>query len=253
MKNALIYLLMFATVQIGATLGTQLVWQTVTGVPAEGVGVMIVSMMVFSVAVTALFLLTRWASVSGNYVRTRPWGTLLWCVLAALGCIIPSVWMQEMMPELPNVMAEELGEVLKNRWGYLVVGILAPFAEELVFRGAILRALLSWKKNYWGMIAVSALFFAIIHGNPAQMPHAFVIGLLLGWMYYRTGSIVPGVAFHWVNNTVAYILYNIMPDPDAPLAAWFGGNERAVWLSVLFSLCILIPSLVQLNLRMKRA
>lgn len=249
----IVFLLAFAAMQIGITMATQAVWGLLCDEPSTGAVATIVSMAAFSVAVIVLFLCTRWASVSGNYVRTRPWATLFWCVLAAFGSIIPFVWLQEQMPALPDIVAEQLGEVIKNRWGYLVIGILAPFAEELVFRGAILRALLAWGKNHWLMIGISALLFAIIHANPAQMPHAFAGGLLLGWMYYRTGSIVPGMVFHWVNNSVAYVVYNILPDPNAPLTALFNGNDTAVWLSVLFSLCIFIPSLFQLAMRMKRA
>lgn len=86
------------------------------------------------------------------------------------------------------------------------------------------------------------------------MPHAFLIGLLLGWMYYRTGSILPGVAFHWVNNTVAYVLYNLYPNSasDMKLIDLFG-TQRTVAAALLFSLFILLPALYQLHLRMRKA
>ena len=142
-----------------------------------------------------------------------------------------------------------------SRLGYVVVGLLAPLVEEVVFRGAILRALLKWNQNHWLCIAISAALFGLSHFNPAQMPHAFLAGLLLGWMYYRTGSIVPGVVVHWVNNSMAYALYNISKAAygtgDPTMAQLFG--EQRVLLAVLFSLCILIPAIYQLNLRMKRA
>ena len=84
------------------------------------------------------------------------------------------------------------------------------------------------------------------------MPHAFLIGLLLGWMYYRTDSIVPGIAFHWVNNSLAYVLYNLYPDPQLKLIDLFG-SQRTVAAAVLFSLFMLLPALYQLNLRLKKA
>jgi membrane protease YdiL (CAAX protease family) len=87
--------------------------------------------------------------------------------------------------------------------------------------------------------------------NPAQMPHAFLVGLLLGWMYYRTDSIVPGVVFHWVNNSVAYVLYNLYPDPSLKLADILGG-EQSVWLALVFSLLIFLPALFQMNLRLSK-
>ena len=176
---------------------------------------------------------------------------LFWCVLAALGALIPSTWLQEQMPALPNWVEDEFEMILKDRWGYLVVGLLAPLAEELVFRGAVLRALLHWNSCHWVGISISALLFALIHMNPAQMPHAFLIGLLLGWMYYRTDSIVPGVVYHWVNNTVAYVLFNLYPNPDLTLMDLFGSQQR-VLMALGFSLCIFLPALFQLNLRLKK-
>lgn len=40
-----------------------------------------------------------------------------------------------------------------------------------------------------------------MHGNPAQIPFAFLIGLLFGWLYYRTDSVIPGIVGHVINNT----------------------------------------------------
>jgi len=141
--------------------------------------------------------------------------------------------------------------ILRNRYGYLVVGLLAPLAEEVVFRGAVLRALLQWNRRPWLAIVLSALLFSAVHMNPAQLPHTFLVGLLLGWLYYRTASIVPGVVYHWVNNTVAYVMYNLYPSSDITLADVFGSQQR-VLMAVGFSLCILLPALFQLNLRMKK-
>ena len=141
---------------------------------------------------------------------------------------------------------------MRDRWGYVAVGLLAPFAEELVFRGAILRALLRWTPQHWVAIAISAFLFALIHANPAQMPHAFVIGLLLGWLYYRTDSIVPGIVYHWINNSIAYIGYNLYPDPSLKLIDLLG-SQRNVAAAVLFSLFILLPALYQLYLRLRKA
>ena len=85
------------------------------------------------------------------------------------------------------------------------------------------------------------------------MPHAFCLGLLLGWMYYRTRSVVPGIMLHWVNNTLAYAVYNIFPQyADAKITDMLGSPQR-VAMAVVFSLCILIPAILQLHLRMKKA
>jgi len=253
MKKAIIYLVVFVGIQLVAGALIQLIYILLKGqgavVDASG---LIITTALADVTTLVLFLLLKWAEVSRHWVRTRPWTVLFWCVLAAFGAIIPSTYLQEMMPELPNWAERELELIMNNRFGYFVVGLMAPLVEELVFRGAILRALLRWKSNPWIGIVISAVMFSAIHMNPAQMPHAFLIGILLGWMYYRTDSIVPGVVYHWVNNTIAYVLFAFYPDPDMKLMDFFGGSQRTVLLAVAFSLCILVPSIYQLNLRMRK-
>ena len=252
MKNALIYTVIFGAIQVVVSFMVQGIWMLVMGkdqvMNATG---MIITMALFSIITMAVFLIAKWSVVSRHWVRTRPWFVLFWCVVAALGALVPSVWLQEHMPELPNLVESEFDMIMKDRMGYFVVGLLAPLAEEMVFRGAILRSLLRWKSNPWVGIVISAILFAVIHMNPAQMPHAFLIGLLLGWMYWRTDSIVPGVVYHWVNNTVAYILYNIYPNPDLTLLELFG-SEQKVWMALGFSLLIFLPSLYQLNQRLSK-
>ena len=88
-----------------------------------------------------------------------------------------------------------------NIFGVLSIAIVVPILEEFLFRGAIEGHLLrkGWSPKW--AILVSALIFGIIHGNPAQIPFAFLIGLLFGWLYYRTGSLVPGIVGHIINNS----------------------------------------------------
>ena len=253
MIKAIFYTLVFAVIQalmlplmkaIQRLIGMEVSQQNATN--------MIIAMTASSIIVLVLFLFFRWAEVSRSYVRSRPWATLFWCALAAMGAIIPSSCLQELMPELPNIVEEEFDMILRDRWGYFAIGLLAPVCEELVFRGAVLRALLRWTPRHWLAIAISALLFALIHANPIQMPHAFLVCLLLVWLYYRTDSIVPGIVYHWVNNSIAYVVYNFYPDPQMKLIDLFG-SQRTVAAAVLFSLLILLPALYQLNLRLRKA
>ena len=253
MKKAIIYLIEFLAIQLIGGFAVDQLWKLFGGDNADSALRLITTASVTSVLTIVLFLTTRAAEVSPRWLRTRPWAVLCWSVIAALGTILPSSWLVEQMPELPNIVEQEFDMILQNRWGYLAVGLLAPLSEELVLRGAVLRSLLgSSRLSPWAAIALSAVFFALVHFNPAQMPHAFIIGLLLGWMYYRTGSILPGVAFHRVNNTVAYVMYNIYPDPDMELIDLFG-NQRTELAAVFFSLFILLPAIYQLHLRQRHA
>ncbi|GAB6983118.1 CPBP family intramembrane glutamic endopeptidase [Prevotella dentasini] len=223
---------------------------------AENGGLYAVISVFFSLVVIAVFWKTGWTPVSRSYLRSKPWTVLAWVVLLALGSILPSEFLSEkaqlMMPEGYQQLFEN---IMKSPWGYVALGLLVPVSEEMVFRGAVLRCLLNMsdRRWHWIPIVLSAAVFGLIHLNLAQGVHAFFIGLLLGWMYYRTESIVPCVLFHWINNSVAYIMFHLLPDMnDGKLIDLFHGSDRLMYGGLFFSLCILIPSVLQLNMRMKR-
>ena len=196
------------------------------------------------------------AMLTRSYLLSKPWGTLLWVALFSLGTIIPLSFLYEQLGiEMDENTQQIFTSLMKEPWGYVAVGILAPLAEEVVFRGAILRTLLGImsKKNHWVAIIISAALFGLAHFNEAQFINALLMGLLLGWMYYRTGSLVPGILLHWINNTMAYVLTNIMPQSDGKLIDLFHGDEKTVYYAVGFSLCIMIPSFIQMIIRLKKA
>ena len=253
MKKALLYFVIFATIQIiaGGIVMLAYILMKGKGTELDATGLILTTALT-DVITLVCFLWPRWAELSPNWLRTRPWDVFFWCCMAAFGAILPSMYIQEMMPELPNWAEHELELIMTSRFGYFIIGLMAPLVEEIVFRGAILRALLRWKSNPWAGIMISAVMFSAIHMNPAQMPHAFLIGILLGWMYYRTDSIIPGVIYHWVNNSVAYLLFAFYPDPNIKMIDIFGGSQQTTLMAAAFSLCILLPAIFQLNLRMKK-
>ena len=218
--------------------------------------ILAITAVISSLVTFILFISTKWAPVSSNYLKTRPWGVFIWSALLALGSILPMQFLVEKINlTMPEGTEEMFKSIMKVSWGYVALGIMVPFAEEIVFRGAIQRVLQNalGERNRWIAIVVSALIFGIIHFNLAQGLHAFLIGLLLGWLYSKTGSILPGFVFHWVNNTVAYLMFNLMPQMnDGKLIDFFHGNDHMMYAGLFFSLCIFVPSLLQLIGRMPK-
>ena len=214
------------------------------------------SLAVASVFTVLLFARKRWAPVSRSYLKSRPWTVLTWTFIMALGTLIPSSFLEELTHvEMPAETLHTFTAMLREPISYPVLAVLVPLAEEMVFRGAILRTLLTLadKRNHWIAIAISAVFFAIAHGNMAQILHVVPMGLLLGWLYYRTGSIVPSLVLHCVNNSAVYIITNLITaDPEAKLTDVFG-TQQHVWMAVAFSLCLFVPALIQLATRLKKA
>ena len=145
----------------------------------------------------------------------RPWTILLLTVIAVFFFILPEVELIERL-DLPDNLGDELDDVGGTVLGLISIGIIGPIAEELLFRGAVLGSLLAWKpirSMPWIAILLSAALFGLVHMNPAQMPGAIAIGLLYGWLVYRTGSLLPGIVGHVFNNSLVCIL-DMFPEEE---------------------------------------
>lgn len=266
LTDVVLYLIIFIVVQIIMMYAGAGIWAGIKGegyqatlqsASTGGNAILTALVSVFSSVITlVIFLKTKWTPLTRGYLLSKPWGTLLWVALFSLGTIIPLSFLYEQLGiEMDENTQQIITSMMKEPWGYVAIGILAPLAEEVVFRGAILRTLLGImsKKNHWVAIMISAAIFGVVHANLAQFINALLMGLLLGWMYYRTGSLVPGILLHWVNNTMAYVLTNIMPQSDGKLIDLFHGDEKTMYYAVGFSLCIMIPSFIQMIIRLKKA
>lgn len=82
---------------------------------------------------------------------------------------------------------------------FLYMCLFAPVFEEILFRGLILRSLLPHGKRF--AILVSAVLFGVFHGNLAQIPYAFAVGLVLGYVTVEY-SIAWAMALHLFNNLI---------------------------------------------------
>lgn len=181
----------------------------------------------------------------------RPVGGALCAVLAAVGTVSLAFCtdaLSQLMPPMPEWLEQMLesmtqGNLLLN---FLCVSIFAPFFEEWLCRGMVLRGLLGNKvKPVWAVV-ISALFFALIHLNPWQALPAFLLGCLFGYVYYKTGSLKLTMLMHFTNNTVSLIMSNIDALKDAD--SWMDVFPGAVYWAV-FAACLVATALVVLKFR----
>lgn len=95
----------------------------------------------------------------------------------------------------------------------LVLVLCAPIIEETLFRGIIMRGLLSWRISSWLAILVQGAGFALIHIPETLTPvtigaliYLFLGGILLGIVRWRTGSLVPTVIAHAFYNAFVLVV-----------------------------------------------
>ena len=137
---------------------------------------------------------------------------------------------------LPDLMQDTFLAMSRNVFGIISITIMAPLVEELLFRGAIQGHLLRKGMNPWAALFIASAIFGIIHMNPVQIPFAFAIGLIFGWLYYRTGSLVPGIVGHFINNSIACIQMATMTEEEFNIKTieWLGEGPTYALFALSF-------------------
>lgn len=145
-------------------------------------------------------------------------------VLIAYGIqLITKLIMMLVAMLLPQVM-DEYNTLVTNSgiesYGFMWVIstlVLPPLVEETGFRGLGLTYLERAGMPFWVANVVQALAFGIFHMNLTQGLYTFVIGLLLGYLVHKSGSLAPGMLMHAVYNLMGTlgndVLYTVFADP----------------------------------------
>ncbi len=107
---------------------------------------------------------------------------------------------------MPDFIAKLLGDMISGGHGMaIVLVVVAPLTEELLFRGLILHGLM---QRYGTVPAVllSTLLFALVHVNPYQFASAITMGVFLAWLFVRTRSLWPCIIAHALFNCHLMVL-----------------------------------------------
>jgi membrane protease YdiL (CAAX protease family) len=109
-------------------------------------------------------------------------------------------------PKNPQKTVENLGADRNTTLlicGALLVIVVAPVCEEIFFRGFLFRVLRS-RTSFWLAAIVDGVLFGVVHGVNAAFPVLVVLGIVLCWVYERSGTLFATIAIHATNNVIAY-------------------------------------------------
>lgn len=165
-------------------------------------------------------------------------GCRVWPAAIAFAGALLMLFAGNMLNEIcsfPDIFQNQFLEMSTHPLNILLIGVVGPVAEEIIFRGGIMRPMLIRGIRPATAILVSALAFAIVHINPAQVFFALVIGVVLGVLYWRTGSLVLSSVVHAVNNTVSVCLMAIYGDKayDTKMIDFFSGDEILFYVAFI--------------------
>jgi membrane protease YdiL (CAAX protease family) len=150
--------------------------------------------------------------------------------IIALFVTIPD-WMYEMLNPLRAKDAVD--------WILVLLGsvVIAAIAEEGLFRGFV-QVTLEAKGDVTRAVLLTALTWTLVHQNPYWAVELFITGVFLGFMAWRSNSILPGIIAHGVNNLVAMLMLNF-PSEDG-MESWYEWNGHVSPVLLITALAMLI-------------
>ncbi len=143
-------------------------------------------------------------------------------VLAGFQWLYEADWAEFLRPLLED---DSWAAMQDHSWSLLFLAvIIAPLTEEFLCRRIILGGLLQQGRPGVAILTSAALFSAL-HLNLAQIPATFLVGLLIGWIYYRTRSLGLCIGMHASHNLIVILLGWMLEPEIAP--TWLRQTELA--------------------------
>jgi sodium transport system permease protein len=165
---------------------------------------------------------------------------MLLAMLATLCLIRKYVFFQNQWLPIPEAIEANFSQAMKDASGgslawLLFLAALSPaICEEMFFRGFLLSGLRS-RLSKWQSIFISALLFGALHMIVYQFVPVILLGILLAWLAWETGSLVPGMVLHFLNNALA-LFWLHMTDYGAIPATGAAEKPPEGWLKLLADL-----------------
>lgn len=124
---------------------------------------------------------------------------------------------------LPAKIVEQYNSMIEQA-GYgveliptIICLILAPIAEEFLFRGIMFYYLIKAfelglpnRRAFWVANTIQAFLFGLFHLNPIQGGYAFITGLVLGFLVYQYGSVIPALIVHIMHNFLSAFVWSVL-------------------------------------------
>lgn len=160
-----------------------------------------------------------------------------WCFLLMLAASIVLEPLYELMPT-PN---QDFG---RGWWSFLAVVVIAPCFEEWICRGQIYGSL----RTRYGVarsMVLSALVFGLMHVQPVPVVNAFVLGLVLAFIYHVCNTLWAPIILHALNNAIAYFM-TLAGYGDQTFRSLFGESQTGYLIFYAAALVLCVGSLIRI-------
>lgn len=147
----------------------------------------------------------------GRIGKRMVWPAVCMSVLiaAAYVLVLVSVYtmidIEHLFPQQREHLDKSVQHLFPGIAGLLYGCIFCPILEEIGLRGILLGGLMNTWCRPWLAILITSLVFALLHGLGVHFVSSFIFALIVGWLYWRTGSIILCMIVHIVNNSLSFI------------------------------------------------
>ena len=156
-----------------------------------------------------------------------------------------STWNESMHLGLPKLEGwlQNMEKAATELYNLLIIALIPAIGEELTFRGVVQQALVKGCKNIHVGIILSAAIFSFIHFQFYGFLPRMFLGMLLGYMFYITGSLWMSILMHFVNNGSVVLIYYLNNKGITNVDAEHFGSVESVGL-VIASLVVTVILIV---------
>jgi len=149
---------------------------------------------------------------------------------------------------MPEFLKEMLQTMVVNSlfdWIILFLGavIIAAVGEELIFRGVLQKAL-EKKGDVTRAVLLTSISWALIHLIPHWAIQIFIMGVIIGFLAWRTNSVYPGIIVHAVNNFIAILFLNLKLDTELE---WYLVGDHVNPVLLIPSIALLVWSITRIT------
>lgn len=160
------------------------------------------------------FVMRRKGKVLNFNMQTRPVHVYTLIFPMMFGMMLIAEYTTSLVPisgpffgEFYHFFSEQMSNISEEPFlMFLLVSFFAPIIEEILFRGIIQKGMINNGVKPRTSILISAFVFGFIHFNPWQFVGAFLLGIVLGVVYFKTKSLLMSILLHSFNNTIAAIM-----------------------------------------------
>jgi membrane protease YdiL (CAAX protease family) len=160
-----------------------------------------------------------------------------------------SIVIEPLINLFPEHYLERLNEMIgRGGWALATTVVAAPVLEEIFFRGILLERL-SRRWSATAAVTASAALFGLAHAPIwPQALNAFVIAVVMGYLYLQTRSLIPVIIIHAINNGLAYLTLELTGTQSTDTREMIG-NDTLYWIVYAASAVILVASIVLMALK----